>query len=301
MNEQVDKVFKFEKNLENNIPTYEMLIAIYHYLNSHNNERIILDFSNITFVSANLLAVLGCCVDNTIEQRKHRVAVRNVHPKIKGVMRRNGFNRYFSWEDLDDTHHSTMRYSIFEATTKHLEDFERYLTINIFSRDNLPLMNDTYKNAIIDNLLEMFNNVIDHAESTSVYVCGQFFPKSSTLCFSIVDLGKTIHENVSEYMKNKVQDIPVNTLQWAIVAGNSTKSTFAPGGLGFSTLLDFVKFNKGAFTLISGNEIYEIRKDKQRFSELKTVFPGTIVTITINLEDKQLYFLSSENNSLIVF
>lgn len=38
-------------------------------------------------------------------------------------------------------------------------------------------MNSVYKNSIIDNFLEMFNNVIDHANSSYVYVCGQFFRK----------------------------------------------------------------------------------------------------------------------------
>ena len=63
-------------------------------------------------------------------------------------MQKNGFNRYFTWDNLDDIYHNT-----------------------------LPIMNSVYKNSIIDNFLEMFNNVIDHANSSYVYVCGQFFRK----------------------------------------------------------------------------------------------------------------------------
>ena len=82
-------------------------------------------------------------------------------------MQKNGFNRYFTWDNLDDIYHNT----------EHLGDFERYLLLNVFSRNNLPIMNSVYKNSIIDNFLEMFNNVIDHANSSYVYVCGQFFRK----------------------------------------------------------------------------------------------------------------------------
>lgn len=299
MHEKHEIIFSFERNLNNDEYTYTRLIQLYHTLDSHRQKRIVLDFSNVTFLSANLLAVLGCCVENTMTKRNHKIALRNLHPKIKAVMQKNGFNRYFTWDYLNDIHHSTMSYDIFESTTEHLVDFERYLLLNVFSHYNLPTMNDAYKNSIIDNLLEMFNNVIDHADSSHVYVCGQFFPKSMNLCFSIVDIGRTINENVTSYLKNNATVFPNNSLEWAIIPGNSTKALEAPGGLGFSTLLNFLKLNNGSFTLISGIEIYELQAQKERFDILTLPFPGTIVTITINLKDKQLYFL--DENDRIIF
>ena len=62
-------------------------------------------------------------------------------------MQKNGFNRYFTWDNLDDKYHNTMNYDIFESTTEHLVDFERYLLLNVFSRNNLPIMNSAYKNS----------------------------------------------------------------------------------------------------------------------------------------------------------
>ena len=301
MDEKHETVFSFDKNLNNDRITYNKLIELYHVLNSLEHRSIILDFSNVTFISANLLAVLGCCVDNTMTLRNHRIVLRGLHPKIKAVMQKNGFNRYFTWESLKDVYHTAMDYKIFKSTTEHLGDFERYLLLNIFSRKNLPRMNAAYKNSIIDNLLEMFNNVIDHACSSYVYVCGQFYPKSMNLCFSIVDIGKTITENVMSYLKTTSLDFPENSLKWAIVPGNSTKALEAPGGLGFSTLLDFLKHNNGHFTLISDKEIYELNTNKDRFGVFPLPFPATIVTITINLRDHQWYFLDKDNNDLIVF
>lgn len=301
MNEKKEYIFIFDKNLDNSKYTYARLIELYHVLNSLNQEKIILDFSNVTFLSANLLAVLGCCVENTIAKRNHKIALRNIHSKIKAVMQRNGFNKYFTWDHLDDLNHHTMSYDIFESTTEHLVDFERYLLLNVFSRESMPLMNSAYKNSIIDNFLEMFNNVIDHADSSHVYVCGQFFPKSMNLCFSIVDMGKTINENVTSYLRNSTAELPDNSLKWAIIPGNSTKASEAPGGLGFSTLLDFLKYNNGCFTLISDKEIYELKSCKERFDKLSFPFPGTIVTITINLKDDQSYFLDKREKNVIIF
>ncbi len=301
MMEQHEIIFSFEKNLNNDKYTYSKLIELYHTLNALDKQRIILDFSNITFLSANLLAVLGCCIENTMTTRNHKIALRNLHPKIKEVMQKNGFNRYFIWDSLDDVYHNTMSYDIFESTTEHLVDFERYLLLNVFSRDNLPVMNPAYKNNIIDNLLEMFNNVIDHANSSHVYVCGQFFPKNMNLSFSIVDIGKTINENVTSYLRDASMNLPGSALEWAIIPGNSTKALEAPGGLGFSTLLDFLKHNNGCFILISDTEIYELQANKECFNVLAKPFPGTIVTITINLKDNQWYFYDDDNKDLIIF
>lgn len=301
MIEQQEFIFSFEKNLNNSKYTYCKLIELYHTLNSLDQQKVILDLSNITFLSANLLAVLGCCVEYTMAKRNHKIALRNLNPKIKTVMQKNGFNRYFTWDSIDDVYHSTMSYDIFESTTEHLADFERYLLLNVFSHKKLPAMNSAYKNNIIDNLLEMFNNVIDHANSSHVYVCGQFFPKNMDLCFSIVDIGRTINENVTSYLEATAMDFPDNTLKWAIVPGNSTKALEAPGGLGLSTLLDFIRHNSGCFLLISDKEIYELWSGKESFDTLDLPFPGTIVTITINLKDTQLYFLNQGNNDIIIF
>lgn len=136
MIEQQELIFSFEKNLNNSKYTYCKLIELYHTLNSLDQQRVILDLSNITFLSANLLAVLGCCVEYTMAKRNHKIALRNLHPKIKTVMQKNGFSRYFTWDSIDDVYHSTMSYDIFESTTEHLADFERYLLLNVFSHKN---------------------------------------------------------------------------------------------------------------------------------------------------------------------
>lgn len=289
------------KNLNNNVGTYLTFIELYHTIYSNKNKKILLDFKGVNFFSANLLALFGCCVDNAITVSRNHLAVTNLHPKIKEVMQKNGFNRYFTWEKLKDNNHSTMDYAIFGANTTSLELFERYLIINVFSRQEMPSMNTHFKDRIVDAFLEIFNNVIDHADCRSVYVCGQYFPKSSTLSFSIVDIGKTINENVKTYLTNQHSAVPPNTIVWAVQPGNSTKADTAPGGLGFSILIDFLKLNNGSFILISDDEIYEINKKKERFNKISPRFPGTIVTITINLKDDHLYYYDNNQNNVIVF
>lgn len=63
----------------------------------------------------------------------------------------------------------------------------------------------------------MLNNVINHAEGSSVYICGQYFPRNSNLYFTIVDLGETIFENVNEYLCGHNIEISENILKWNII------------------------------------------------------------------------------------
>lgn len=253
---------------------------------------------NVEFISANLFSVLGSILDTTTKRNNNAITFSNIHSKIKRLMQMNGFNRYFQWESIPDKYHSTIKYTVFRATTENLEEFERYLILNVFNRPDMPIMSNNVRDRIVDSFLEMFNNVIDHADSDSAYVCGQYFKKSGNLIISIVDIGKTIKENVTEYLQHKMGN---NSLKWAIIKGNSTKSETAPGGLGFSLLLEFIKLNKGAFSLVSAEECYEVSSKGERFYDLEGCFQGTIVTITFNMHDDFAYILKEEQEEEIIF
>lgn len=299
-NKEYDIVIKYDTNWNNDYYTYNNLIQLYNTLDSCEQKKVLLDFKNVEFVSANLLAVLGGILDVAVIEKKHTVTFGSIHPKVKKVMLMNGFRKYFSWDTVEDVFHSTMEYKIFQATTENLEEFEKYILINVFSRKGMPHMSGTVKDRMIDNFLEMFNNVIDHAISNKVYICGQYFHRSDNLVLSIVDFGRTIKENVLEFLgaENKCID---NTLEWAIIPGNSTKSESAPGGLGFSIILDFVDLNNGGFTLISDSECYEINKSGKRFLKMENSFKGTIVTITFNLGADFAYILEENDINDIIF
>ena len=301
LRKEFDHTYTFQRNIQNDKKSYESLVELYNIINTTDSRSILLDFSKVSFLSANLLALLGACVDNETAKTKERIAICNLEKKIKAVMQKNGFHRYFKWEHIKDTYNTTVDYKVFFANTQQLVDFEKYLQINIFSRNELPLMNERFKTEIIDNFLEMFNNVIDHAHSDRVYVCGQFFHRSSNLAFTIVDIGKTINENVTNYFQMHAKEFDENSLEWAIKLGNSTKGGSEPGGLGFGMLLKFLKLNKGKFELLSKNEFYSLNQNRERFSYLDNSFPGTIVTITINLADDSIYMLDEAKQNMIIF
>lgn len=292
-----DIIKEYHQNWNNDIKTYNDLIDLYNMLSLHKNKRILIKIKKVEFISANLLALLGCALDVSIING-NKVDFQNIHTNVKNLMQKNGFRRYFNWDSRLDEYHSTIEYKIFSATTENLEEFEKYILINIFNRKEMPKMYGRAKDVMIDNFLEMFNNVIDHAFSEKVFVCGQYFHKKQNLVLTIVDIGDTIKENVLNFLDNNEfrQD---NTLKWAIISGNSTKQKCAPGGLGFSIILDFLELNDGCFTLISDNECYEVNGKGKRFLNMEQKFPGTIVTISFNLHDNSSYIYIDEEEEII--
>lgn len=286
----------FPKSLYNNRFTYEMLNKLYSELNSITTQKILFDMSNTEFFAANLFSILGCILEELHTKRLHSFTFFRIDPKIQNVMQRNNFGNYFSIPHLPDINNTTIEYRIFNATTDNLEEFEKYTLNNVMNRSNMPRMSAKVKKRITENILEIFNNVIDHAETSNAYICGQYFVKKHKLVITITDLGKTIKENVTKFLKTSVD----KAVQWAIIPGNSTKSS-APGGLGISILLDFLKLNKGFFTLISDDECLEITNEGEQFVRLINPFPGTIVSITFNMKDDFSYIMNSEKNEEIIF
>ena len=162
-------------------------------------------------------------------------------------------------------------------------------------------MSEKVRDNIRDYLLEIFKNVIDHTNSKKIYTCGQFFPKTALLYFTLVDIGETIRYNVSNFHRKYGIQIPDNALTWALQAGNTTIDVGSPRGLGLSLIQSFVKLNNGQFFIISENETYEITQRGERYYKGTYSFPGTIVTLAFNLNDDAMYLMNNEKYPTIQF
>lgn len=294
-----DRIF-LPASMDNNFATYERLFDIYVKLCNVTNKHIIFDMENTKFIAANLFSVLGCILNYSFKNNGHNFSFDNVKSDIDYIMRRNGFARHFNIPRIPDPSNTVIEYWVFQADTESLEQFEKYTIMNIFERKDMPLMSSGVMHSMIDNMLEIFNNVIDHGHTDSVFVSGQYFVKKEQLMVTITNMGNTIKQNVTAYATKHLQKIPDPALLWAIVEGNSTKTTSAPGGLGISRLLQFLKLNQGSFTLISEDEYLQITKEEQIFESLNIPFPGTIVSIAFNMSDQGSYRLKNETDNQIL-
>lgn len=288
------------QNLHTSFSSHNELAHLFSDIQNFHGKQLILEFGNTTFLSANQFAVLGCILSH-FKKRNYETEIVFLHVpvKLQSVMRVNGFGKHFNFEPLPDIHNTAIPYKIFDVS--QIDEFEKYILMEIFNRNDLPQMSTLVREQIIDNILEIFNNVKEHTNSNKLYTCGQFFPSKALLYFTITDSGETIPYNVSSFLKERQIQITSSTLEWAMQSGNSTRRSDSPGGLGLYLLSDFINLNEGELYIVSGNETFEQTKKGARYKYLDYNFTGTIVTMAFNLNDKASYYLSTEESSDFIF
>lgn len=280
-------ILTIDKSINSTLYSYEYLSEMFNVLLETTATTIIFNISDI-FIAANQFAVLGCIIEFCQETNKKFQLDDKIPYALKILMRRNNFGIFFNLSHISDINNTVVPYKRFYVD--EILEYERYLTIELFNRNDMKDISDILKDNIRDYLLEIFKNVKDHTSSKKIYTCGQFFPKKSLLYFTIVDKGETIYYNVSEYHKRSNLSIPNSPLKWALEKGNTTLNNNGPRGIGLFLIKNFITSTNGYFCIVSDNEMYEIRSNNDgKFFKLKYTFPGTIVTIAFNIQDNVTY------------
>lgn len=295
------ETFYIETDLQNSFQSHNQLCKLAYELQNTSSPAVLIDLSNANFIAANLFPVLGSIFSNYNHKVQHDgiIRIKGLTKSMLDTAQKNGFATCFGMKKTLDTKNKVIPYKRFPVN--NIDEYERYLTLNLFTRTDLPRMSQEVSDSIRDYLLELFKNVKDHTTSNSIFTCGQYFSKSCMLFFTIVDIGETIPYNVINYHKTNNLPIPEFTLEWALTSGNSTIIGNTPRGIGFTLIKEFVNLNSGCFYIVSKDETYEINRQKERFLKLDYPFPGTFVTVGFNLRDDAVYFLESETNNTIQF
>lgn len=295
------KIIQLTTDLQNSYKSHNELCKLAYTLQNSTDSKIAIDLSDVNFIASNLFSVLGCILSEFKDGKSglDALIIRGIKPPILDTVQKNGFCVHIGLKKIPDIHNTVIPYKKF--LPDEIEDYERYLTLNLLIRNDLPKMSQSVNDIIRDSLLELFKNVSDHTSSNYIYTCGQYFPKSNLLYFTIVDIGETIPYNVYRFHAEHNLSSPDNSLKWAIMKGNTTSLTRGPRGIGLSIIQDFISLNKGALYIISEQETYELVSGKERYKKLDYPFPGTIVTVGFNLNDTASYHFMSEENNTIQF
>lgn len=304
MSDHVRKIFHLEQDLQNGFRSHECLSKLAYELKNTSSTKIELDLKGVNFIASNLFSVLGCIFFEYMKRNPESDAlyISGIKMPIKEIIQKNGFWVHLGLEKLPDVHNTVIPYKYFKVD--QIEEYERYLTLNLFTGkvgEVLPCMPAKVSDEISDSLLELFKNISDHTTSSYVFTCGQYFPRSSMLFFTIVDAGETIAYNVNRYhdLHGLVQ--PDNPLQWAIRDGNTTALDEKPRGIGLTIIRDFILSTKGTFYIFSNYDTFEIHQTKERFKKLSAPFPGTAVTIGFNLPEISNFYSNANNYETIQF
>lgn len=280
---------------------YESIVSIlYPIFYASEPHEIIFDFSKLEWFDANLLPILGVCFEEKAGFHTLKYKSGSLAKKITTLWAKNSFGRYFRLDPIDDTYKSTVSYSVFNPDQG--KAFGEYIDNSLLSNPKLPTMTPGLKKRISQNIQEIFGNAPMHGRCKNVVSCGQLFHVQKRLLFTIANIGCTIQENVIEYFSTYLHEKPpAHTIEWAVIEDHSTKPIVngKSGGKGLAFLHEFITENGGSIQICSGNEYWESNSTATFIKEFSKHFPGTIVTITINLNDHKTYMLRSEVDDLL--
>lgn len=173
---------------------------------------------------------------------------------------------------------------------------ETTLTIRSFDRENSAAIGDFLLNGwsamaqklsrssteyVASAVAEIFENGLTHARSdVGVLAGGQYYPKPDELELSVADLGIGIPASLAAAFGRREEEIdPVRALNWAFEPGRSSVGTSR--GLGLAIVRAFVRRNRAALLVASGEAFAAARSQSWTTSRLTCRFPGTFVVITL--------------------
>lgn len=275
---------------------YQYIASLFKVASENKNDTIVLDFQACQTFDANLAAVLGVVTDFYFFQGGTFFA-QNMSSGVRKALARNGFLRVLQPEATLAEKENYVKYTRFKKESA--DEFKAFIDEWVIGKQKFPKHTKLAGEKICETLYELYVNAITHGNSDFVYTCGEYFTsKGNKLCITIVDMGITIPTNVNTFLNKKEQNTldSCEAIKWAFVSGNTTKST--TGGLGLALLQDFIRQNEGMMQMVSADGMLEYRKGQINTYLLDNSFPGTIVNLEFNCDDRKNYYMTSEISKL---
>lgn len=291
-------IYKISNDIKTDFDGYQQLLLIQHKCLETSDNEIILDFSNVSFFEANLCAVLATIIE-IIEDKGKSVKLINFNNYVENILRKNNFLIPYGYSPIFDNYQTSISYKRFDP--KNILDdnnFESYIREELLNKKDFPSHSKLLGKHITLRIFELYENARTHGLCRFIHTCGQYFPRKpqKPLNVTIVDTGKNIHENISEFLQKDISAI--DAIEWAMINGNTTKKGNISGGLGLDLIFQFIQHNNGKFQLISGNGFWEWHNGNTNTKILDHSFKGTIANIRFNLNDNSHYFLTEEITNL---
>jgi signal transduction histidine kinase len=295
---QSKRSIKILGNLRSDYQGYNQIVRFISAMNPLRNSEIIIDFKLVSFLEANLSAILGVAFE-ILESNGNKISLINLQPQVEKILSKNGLLTSYGYDPIQDYHQTTLPYKKFIPGND--QGFNNYIMKYLLKQPSFPSHSNELGKQILRNIFEIFENARTHGDCEYIHTCGQFFPRKDVkpLHFTIVDKGINIQENVNKFLDEELN--AGEAIKWAMKKGNTTKTGDTSGGLGLSVIFEFIKLNKGKIHIISADGFYEFSDGKETVSKLNSRFNGTIVNIRFNLNDTSYYSLKSEteNNDII--
>ena len=212
-----------------------------------------LNFSRCSFLRQNAVAFLGGLI-RLVEHRGGRARVdwSTLRPDVGRNLAKNGFRDIFG-ERTDHGLGETIPYrEDREADKEALMDYLK----NLWLGREWVSVSSALRDAIVGVVYEIYANAFEHAESPiGLFSCGQHFWNRKELRLTVVDFGIGIPANVRRFASNDTLSAD-KTMEWAFMAGTTTKPNGMGRGMGLDLLREFVRAypNRRALPIAPGHD-----------------------------------------------
>jgi anti-anti-sigma regulatory factor len=279
----------FPSNISSDHKGYLFFARLSQEIASLRSQKIVFDFRNVSWFEANLCAILGAIISQA-DENLNTTEIINLKPTVADILERNDFLTYYTGMKRADGKATVVAFKKFKMSDESA--FRNYLEHDLLAVPDLPKMSSMARKKILESIFELFNNAVIHARCKHIFSCGQYFPNKKELKFTVVDLGKTIRSNVSEFLRQPVEGD--SAIDWAVEEGTTTKTGPIPGGLGLSIIRAFLDMNGGDIQIVSDNGYWKEKNKSIEKRRFLMRFPGTIVNLEFNMNDLNRYVDKSE-------
>lgn len=232
-------------------------------------------------LDANLGALLGAIAYKLKTENKVKVFL--LLPDHMGVFFRNGLVAHLSGNGNENKYEDTRQSTIPLTSFSQDEDdkFSHYLKNDFFGHRGLDELTMAVKKNLRGHFEEVFVNVGLHANTTHpVFTCGQYYPETRVLKFTLVDLGEGFLKKISKQTNGSIAK-DNEAIIWATEGLNTTKDikTFGPGGMGLKELKRYCEDNNGSFHICSGANYVNFVKNQTYTYPLPEPLAGSMINL----------------------
>lgn len=275
---------------------YASLVELHEQIQALPGNVVMLHMLESRVFDANLSAVLGASLDTLVANGFEIYIEPPRDQAIKTSLIRNRFLPTYDGSVSATDPENFIAYRRFEYDSH--DDFKEYIDTQLMRKQRFPRHTELAGLMIQESIMEIFVNAVHHGECAYVYSCGEYVATGipPTLDMTIVDRGHSIPLKVNSYLAGKAPGTVLSdcdAIHWALKDGNTTKDI--PGGLGLSSLLEFLTLNHGAMQIVSGTGMIEFTDGQFSNQTLPRPFPGTIVNMKFNFNDNNNYRLHTED------
>ncbi len=143
------------------------------------------------------------------------------------------------------------------------------------------------KRELSSQIFELYSNSICHSKSREgVFAQCSVSSAEQMVTITFYDVGIGIPTSVRSFLqKTDTEFSDIEALDWAMQEANSTKQQEDdyPRGAGFPTLKSFTRQKHGMMFVASGKAYFCSRPGAEKYQQLATPLPGTLIIIKIPL------------------